>query len=186
MTRLSEQVQRMRTRIAGWHARRPLQASLVAFLLGLVIGWFVLGWWLLPVAWTNALPGDLNADWQRVFVQLVADAYAVNQDAPAAHTQLDNFDNKQLSRILGDLTTNPANAVRRGKLRSAPDQKKHENAEWQQATDPFRVRIYRAAGGINAHEQILDKPGEARVRCRVEGHADSGNDENRPMGPCVQ
>jgi hypothetical protein len=33
---------------------------LVAFLVGLLIGWLVIGWALWPVTWKNTLPQDLR------------------------------------------------------------------------------------------------------------------------------
>ena len=36
-----------------------------AFILGLIIGLVVLGWWLWPVQWTDATPGQLAPEYQR-------------------------------------------------------------------------------------------------------------------------
>ena len=52
----------------------------VAFIVGLLIGWFVLGWLLAPVQWTDAQMQDLRAEDQQMFVTAQAEAFALTQD----------------------------------------------------------------------------------------------------------
>lgn len=47
-----------------------------AFLLGLIIGLPILGWWLWPVQWTDATPGQLAPEYQEIYVRNVAELYA--------------------------------------------------------------------------------------------------------------
>ena len=60
----------------------------VAFILGLIIGLPVLGWWLFPVQWENAGIKDLSLSAQAEFVVTVADSYAVNNDQAKALARL--------------------------------------------------------------------------------------------------
>ncbi len=64
--------------------RQPLVVGVAAFLLGLIIGLPVLGWWLMPVQWTDGDFSTLRADLKQEYVRLVAGAYAVDLDAQKA------------------------------------------------------------------------------------------------------
>ncbi|HSN78448.1 MAG TPA: hypothetical protein VL334_25545 [Anaerolineae bacterium] len=52
----------------------------VAFIVGLLIGWFALGWGLAPVQYTGARLNDLRAEDQQTFVAAQAEAFAQTQD----------------------------------------------------------------------------------------------------------
>ena len=53
------------TRLGLTRERLPA-ALIVAFVVGLVTGWWLLGWVLFPVEWTNAGPADLEPTDRRV------------------------------------------------------------------------------------------------------------------------
>lgn len=59
--------------VRGWAIRYRLQ---LAFVVGLFIGLFVLGWWLWPVEWTNGGFEHLGLDKQTALVQAAADLNA--------------------------------------------------------------------------------------------------------------
>ncbi len=67
----------------------------VAFIVGLLIGWFVFGWWLAPVQWTGAAMQDLRAEDQQVLVAAAAEAYAATQDADKAIQRLQTLGSPQ-------------------------------------------------------------------------------------------
>jgi len=56
---------------------RPELSILIAFIVGLIIGLTVFGWYLFPVEWTGAGPGDLEQAEQDVYLQTIADAYSL-------------------------------------------------------------------------------------------------------------
>jgi hypothetical protein len=56
---------------------RPGLSVLIAFIVGLLIGQTVFGWYLFPVEWTGAGPADLAQAEQDVYLQTVADAYSL-------------------------------------------------------------------------------------------------------------
>lgn len=89
-------------------AARPLLTTAVAFAVGLLLGWTVLGWWLAPVEWVDALPADLVADEQDAYVQLVADLYVRDQRLQPAVERLTSFrsagDDTRLAELFGRLT----------------------------------------------------------------------------------
>ena len=49
----------------------------VSFVAGMLIGWMALGWWLVPIEWTDAGPEQLQADFQRQWVQMTSDSFKV-------------------------------------------------------------------------------------------------------------
>ncbi|MCA9918263.1 MAG: hypothetical protein KC445_09935 [Anaerolineales bacterium] len=55
---------------------RPGLSVLIAFVVGLIIGQTLFGWYLFPVEWTGAGPADLDQAEQDVYLQTIADAYS--------------------------------------------------------------------------------------------------------------
>ena len=62
----------------------PKVTGLVGFLVGLIIGWFVIGYWLWPVEWKDALPTHLNAEEKAEYLLMAIDSYAKNPDDAVA------------------------------------------------------------------------------------------------------
>jgi len=61
------------------------------FALGGLAGWFVLGWWLFPVTWTDALPADLRTSARLEYVRMVAQLHAADGDLAQAQQRLASF-----------------------------------------------------------------------------------------------
>ncbi len=59
-------------------------AGAVAFVIGVIFGLVVLGWWLWPVQWVDASPADLQKDYQVSYLQMAIEAYALTGDATTA------------------------------------------------------------------------------------------------------
>lgn len=61
---------------------RPIVVLAVAFLAGLILGWFVIGWGLWPVEFTGAGPQHLHPEDQANYLRNLADLFAFdgNQD----------------------------------------------------------------------------------------------------------
>ncbi len=66
---------------------RPELSVLIAFVVGLIIGLTVFGWYLFPVEWTGAGPGDLEQTEQDVYLQTIADAYSLQPGNTALVTR---------------------------------------------------------------------------------------------------
>jgi hypothetical protein len=62
--------------------RRELLIVGVVFLIGVLVGWFVLGWWLAPVEWTDAAPVDLQPSYRDAHIAGVAAANATGLTTP--------------------------------------------------------------------------------------------------------
>jgi flagellar basal body-associated protein FliL len=67
---------------------RPLWVGIISFVVGLLIGLVVLGWWLWPVQWTDAGPSDLRIEYQETYLRMAIDSYTMNQDAAVAQQRI--------------------------------------------------------------------------------------------------
>lgn len=113
--------------------RKTLYGVLVGFIVGLLVGWWVLGIWLLPVEWKDAAPVDLHSDYQKIFVSAVADSYSLHGNADLARTVLsERWEKKDLAKIIGKLkaeAADDAQAQRLDALAQALDLSPVESAE---------------------------------------------------------
>jgi hypothetical protein len=70
---------------------------LVAFLIGLLIGWLVIGWALWPVTWKNTLPQDLRPAERDAYLIMVAESLASNGDNALAEERLASWSRPALA-----------------------------------------------------------------------------------------
>jgi hypothetical protein len=66
------------------YLEKPLYAGIAGFVLGLIIGWFVIGWGIWPVAWTDGAPADLRADVQADYLTMAIESYSLTFDSATA------------------------------------------------------------------------------------------------------
>lgn len=92
---------------AGWlrtHLARPRPggrwSSGTALVVGLLLGWLVIGWWLWPVQWAGCAPWHLQPEHQKRFVALVASEYARTGDASRASADLAGWEAADLTGLL--------------------------------------------------------------------------------------
>ncbi|GAB4506243.1 MAG: hypothetical protein Kow00123_03810 [Anaerolineales bacterium] len=83
--------------------KEVLVAGAAGLIVGLLLGWLVIGWWLWPVKWVDADPWDLRAEHKQAYVAMVADSLATNGDSGLAQQRLQNWDRKELASILQSL-----------------------------------------------------------------------------------
>ena len=81
-----------------------------AFVVGLIIGLVVLGWWLWPVKWINAAPQHLSPEYQREYLQMAIEAYAFTGDAQAAKARFDALGDKGPA-LLQEMAKKPPKAI---------------------------------------------------------------------------
>jgi hypothetical protein len=62
----------------------PIVVGVVSFVVGLVIGLVVLGWWIWPVNWTDATPAELSTEWQVEYLRATIQAYGQNGNTTEA------------------------------------------------------------------------------------------------------
>lgn len=70
------------------YLKNPLYAAIVAFVVGLLIGLPILGWWIWPVQWTDAEPRDLRADLKEQYLCMVVDSFKANKSVELATQRL--------------------------------------------------------------------------------------------------
>ncbi|KPL77865.1 hypothetical protein ADN00_08280 [Ornatilinea apprima] len=69
------------------YLKNPLITAAAGFVVGLIIGWMVLGWGLFPVKWTDASAGQLRADVREDYLKMAIQSYSLNKDATLALTR---------------------------------------------------------------------------------------------------
>jgi len=69
--------------------QKPLYAGIVGFVVGLIIGLPILGWWLFPVKWKDLDATTLRQDLKDQYLCMVVDSYRVNQNGELAKARLD-------------------------------------------------------------------------------------------------
>ncbi len=60
--------------------KKPLVALITGGVIGLIIGWFIIGWGLWPVTWTDASPKELHPGYQEMYLRAAIQAYGANRD----------------------------------------------------------------------------------------------------------
>jgi len=61
-------------------AQNSTITGIAGLVVGLIVGWFVIGWGLWPVEWTDAEPQHLRADLKEDYLRMVIDSHTLNQD----------------------------------------------------------------------------------------------------------
>jgi hypothetical protein len=90
------------------YLKRPLVIGILAFVVGVIIGLVVLGWWLWPVQWTNASPSDLHPGYQEMWLRMAIISYGATGDAASAKIEYEALGNAGAD-ILGRIQANPGN-----------------------------------------------------------------------------
>ncbi len=70
---------------------RPMVLAGIAFVVGVIFGLVILGWWLWPVQWTDASAKQLRADLQEDYLRMAIDSYSRNPDANLAKQRMDEL-----------------------------------------------------------------------------------------------
>jgi hypothetical protein len=74
--------------------KNPLVVGIGAGVIGLIIGLFILGWWLWPVQWYDASAANLRADLQEDYLRMAIDSYSITKDPVAAQRRWDDLGDK--------------------------------------------------------------------------------------------
>lgn len=71
-----------------------------AFVVGLLVGWLAIGWWLLPVRWTNTAPPDLHPTARQQYIAMVAESFAATGNVAQAQERLGYWSREEAARLL--------------------------------------------------------------------------------------
>jgi predicted flap endonuclease-1-like 5' DNA nuclease len=84
----------------------PLVVFIVCLIIGLIVGVFVLGYWLFPVQWTNSAAFNLRPDLQEDWLRAAIDSYVANQDASLATSRYNDL-GSNAPQILAAIQADP-------------------------------------------------------------------------------
>jgi hypothetical protein len=76
---------------------------LIAFLVGLLVGWLAIGWALWPVTWKNTLPRDLRPAERQGYLTMVAESLTTSGDAALAQERVASWSAEDLAKDLTQL-----------------------------------------------------------------------------------
>ena len=71
------------------YAKNPLYVAIAAGIVGLLIGWLVIGWGLWPVTYTDTDPTSLRSDFKEDYARMAVDSFAKTPDAKLAKQRYD-------------------------------------------------------------------------------------------------
>lgn len=99
---------------------RPLIVGIVGFVLGLIIGWFAIGWGIWPVEWEDAAPADLRADARTDYMRMAIESYNWTFDNATAKARWDEL-GPDAAQVLAEVEVSPGylDAVAISNFRSA-------------------------------------------------------------------
>jgi hypothetical protein len=86
--------------------KKPLVLPAVCFVVGLLLGWIVLGWGLFPVEWTDATPEYLRKDLKLDYLRMAVDSFGSNGDAVLAQTRWKSL-GPDAAKLLESVQINP-------------------------------------------------------------------------------
>lgn len=92
----------------------PTARLVLAFVAGVLLGWWALGWWLFPVKWTNAAPEHLHPTFQEDYLRMAIDSYQVNRNADLARMRFQALGSQGkalLDKVLAQPTPQSPEAV---------------------------------------------------------------------------
>lgn len=84
----------------------PRITGIVGLVLGLVLGWFVIGWGLWPVEWQDAAPQHLRIDLKEDYLRMVIDSNVLHPDATKAQERWESLQ-PGAENVLASVEANP-------------------------------------------------------------------------------
>ncbi len=85
---------------------QPIIAAAIGLVVGLIIGLVVLGWWLLPVQYTDAYPEHLRTESREDYLRMAIDSFARTTDIQAARNRFQAL-GEHGSEALAAIIANP-------------------------------------------------------------------------------
>lgn len=86
--------------------RNPLYAGIAGLVIGLIIGWFVIGWGIWPVEYEGAGPADMRFEEKVQYLRTAIEAYGGNQDVAKAASRY-NALGEEAAAALQEVAQNP-------------------------------------------------------------------------------
>ena len=86
--------------------KNPIVIAVGGFLVGLLIGWLVIGWWLWPVEYEGAYPRDLVYEQKVEYLRMAIDAFQGNGNTQKATTRYNSLEG-DAQQALTDIAQDP-------------------------------------------------------------------------------
>jgi hypothetical protein len=87
--------------------QKPIVAGIIGVLIGLIVGWFVIGWGLWPVEYTGAQPKDMLYQEQIDYLRATIEGYGTTRDSMKAIERYNKL-GENAQRALSDIVANPS------------------------------------------------------------------------------
>lgn len=96
--------------------KNPAATSLIGFIVGLVLGLFILGWGLWPVRWENAAFKDLRPIDKQQYIAHLADYFAVTNDVAGVQQRYEGLQAGRKTALDAAITAAPEGSAERQRL----------------------------------------------------------------------
>ena len=73
-------------------SKNPVVVGIIGLVVGLLIGWLVIGWWLWPVEFIGAYPRDLVEKHQVEYMRMSVEAFQANGDVAKAQSRYSSLE----------------------------------------------------------------------------------------------
>src|SRR5690606_19622575 len=90
------------------YMNRPLYAAIAGFLIGLIIGWFVIGWGLWPVEYEGAGPVDMRFPEKVEYLRMTIESFGGNRDVVSARARYDAL-GEEAAQVFQAIASDPDN-----------------------------------------------------------------------------
>jgi hypothetical protein len=94
------------------NGNRPGLPVILAFAIGLLVGWLVIGWGLWPVTYTGAMIQDLEVSEQEFVLRTIAELYSFDGDSENVRQALGGWGGEVLACQMASTSDDPADAAR--------------------------------------------------------------------------
>jgi hypothetical protein len=91
------------------YSKNPLYVAIAAGIVGLLIGWLVLGWGIWPVTYTDTDPSSLRDDFKQDYARMAVDSFAKTNDTQLAIQRFKAL-GPNAATILSEIKAGGANA----------------------------------------------------------------------------
>lgn len=86
--------------------QNPIIVAVACFVVGLLIGWLVIGWWLWPVEYVGAYPRDLVYEEEVEYLRMAIEAYQANGNTEKAIARYNALE-EDAQQALTDIAQDP-------------------------------------------------------------------------------
>lgn len=88
------------------YLKKPVVTGAVGLVLGILIGWLVIGWGIWPVKWVDATPSQLRADLKEDYLRMAIDSYTARPDTQLAKSRYEAL-GEDADKLLQQIMASP-------------------------------------------------------------------------------